>query len=181
MNINRLLTRSLSASLVVIVLTGLSGCSSDFDVMKARMDAIRAKPRGRVETPPEFTPMPTFTYAAHQLRSPFIPPSTLEEFLTKSTGKLVAPDFSRPQEYLEKFGIEALRMRGTLTKPDSPFYGLVEDSDGGVQRVKVGNYMGKNHGKIVEITPSQINLVEVVPDGRDGWVERPRSLVMADK
>jgi type IV pilus assembly protein PilP len=31
------------------------------------MDAIRAKPRGRVEPPPEFTPMPTFTYAAHQL------------------------------------------------------------------------------------------------------------------
>ena len=67
-----------SLSLGVIVLSGLSGCASDFDTMKAKMDAIRAKPRGRVETPPEFTPMPTFTYAAHQLRSPFVPPSTLE-------------------------------------------------------------------------------------------------------
>jgi type IV pilus assembly protein PilP len=170
-----------SLSLGVIVLSGLSGCASDFDTMKAKMDAIRAKPRGRVETPPEFTPMPTFTYAAHQLRSPFVPPSTLEELLAKSSGKQVAPDFSRPQEYLEKFGLESLRMRGTLTKAGSPFFGLVEDSDGGVQRVKIGNYMGKNHGKIVEITPSQINLVEVVPDGRDGWVERPRTVVMADK
>jgi type IV pilus assembly protein PilP len=181
MSVKNVFVKLLGLSLGAILLSGLSGCSSDFDVMKARMDAIRAKPRGRVEAPPEFTPMPTFTYAAHQLRSPFIPPSTLEEFLTKSTGKMVAPDFSRPQEYLEKFGIEALRMRGTLTKPNNPFYGLVEDSDGGVQRVKVGNYMGKNHGKIVEITPSQINLVEVVPDGRDGWVERPRTIVMADK
>jgi len=181
MNVKTLSVKLASLSLGIIVLSGLSGCSSDFDVMKARMDAIRAKPRCRVEAPPEFTPMPTFTYAAHQLRSPFVPPSTLEEFLAKSTGKPVAPDFSRPQEYLEKFALEALRMRGTLTKAGSPFYGLVEDSDGGVQRVKVGNYVGKNHGKIVEITPSQINLVEVVPDGRDGWVERPRTLVMADK
>ena len=55
-------------SATLFVLTGLSGCSSDFDTMKARMDAIRAQPRGRVEPPPEFTPMPTFTYAAHQLR-----------------------------------------------------------------------------------------------------------------
>ena len=181
MRIYPLSIRLITLSLSLVMFTGLTACSSDFDTMKARMDAIRAKPRGRVEPPPEFTPMPTFTYAAHQLRSPFIPPSTLEEFLARNTGKIVAPDFSRPQEYLEKFGIEALRMRGTLTKAGSPLYGLVEDSEGGVQRVKVGNYMGKNHGKIVEITPSQINLVEVVPDGRDGWVERPRSLVMADK
>ncbi len=174
----KILVLSISAC---IMATGLTGCSSDFDAMKARMDAIRSKPRGRVEPPPEFTPMPTFTYAAHQLRSPFVPPSTLEELLAKATGKQIAPDFSRPQEYLEKFGLESLRMKGTLTKPNSPFYALVEDADGGVQRVKVGNYMGKNHGKIIEITPSQINLVEVVPDGRDGWVERPRSVVMADK
>jgi type IV pilus assembly protein PilP len=174
--------RKLSIGIVAVVMvSGITGCSSDFDVMKARMDAIRAKPRGRVESPPEFTPMPTFTYAAHQLRSPFVPPSTLEELLAKTSGKQVAPDFSRPQEYLERYGIESLRMRGTLTKPGSPLYGLVEDADGGVQRIKVGNYMGKNHGKVVEITPSQINLVEIVPDGRDGWVERPRSVVMADK
>jgi type IV pilus assembly protein PilP len=176
-----LLHKVITLSMVVITAFGVVGCSSDFDAMKVRMDAIRAKPRGRIEPPPEFTPMPTFAYAAHQFRSPFVPPSTLEELLAKASGKQVAPDFSRPQEYLEKFGLEALRMKGTLTKPSSPFYALVEDADGGVQRVKIGNYMGKNHGKIVEITPSQINLVEVVPDGRDGWVERPRSVVMADK
>ncbi len=174
--------RKFSAGIMVVVtLLGMTGCSSDFDVMKARMDAIRAKPRGRVESPPEFTPMPTFTYAAHQLRSPFVPPSTMEELLAKTSGKQVAPDFSRPQEYLERYGLESLRMRGTLTKPGSPLYGLVEDADGGVQRIKVGSYMGKNHGKVVEITQSQINLIEIVPDGRDGWVERPRSVVMADK
>jgi type IV pilus assembly protein PilP len=71
MSVKNVFVKLLGLSLGAILLSGLSGCSSDFDVMKARMDAIRAKPRGRVEAPPEFTPMPTFTYAAHQLRSPF--------------------------------------------------------------------------------------------------------------
>jgi len=163
-----------------LTLTMLAGCSSEFDAMKAQMDAIRAKPRGHVDPPPEFTPMPTFTYAAHQLRSPFVPPATAEQMAIPE-GKKVAPDFSRPQEYLEKYSLESLRMRGTIQKPGGVLYGLVEDADGGVQRVKVGNYMGKNHGKITEIAQGQISLVEIVPDGRDGWVERPRSLVMADK
>ena len=170
----------MAIGLVVVAVAGMSGCSSEFDATKARMDAIRAKPRGRVEPPPEFTPMPTFTYAAHQLRSPFVAPATAEQMAIPE-GKKVAPDFSRPQEYLEKYSLESLRMRGTLQKPGGILYALVEDADGGVQRVKVGNYMGKNHGKIGEITQGQVSLIEIVPDGRDGWVERPRSLIMADK
>ncbi len=163
-----------------LTVSSLTGCSAGFDEVKARMDATRKQPRGRVEAPPEFTPMPSFTYAAHQLRSPFMPPETAEQIAVRADKKVV-PDFARPQEYLEKFNLESLRMRGTLQRPGAVLYGLVEDGDGGVQRVKVGNYMGKNHGKIVEVTQGQISLVEIVPDGRDGWVERPRSMVMADK
>jgi len=159
----------------------LSGCSTGFDEIKARMDAIRKQPRGRVEPPPEFTPLPSFTYAAHQLRSPFTPPETEMMIKVRQGDKPVMPDFSLPQEFLEKFNLEALRMRGTLQRPGSVLYGLIEDGEGGVQRVKIGNYVGKNHGRITEITQSQINLIEIVPDGRDGWVERPRSIVMADK
>jgi len=157
----------------------LGGCSASFDDVRAQMDAIRQKPRGKVEPPPEFTPMPTFTYAAHQLRSPFAPPISAEQLLL-SSGKQVEPDLTRPQEYLERFNLEALRYRGTIQRPGNTLFALIEDGDGGVQRVKVGNYLGKNHGRIAEITPSQVTLIEIVPDGRDGWVERPRSLTLSE-
>jgi type IV pilus assembly protein PilP len=39
--------------------------------------------------------------------------------------------------------------------------------------------MGKNDGRIAEITPTQINLIEIVPDSRVGYVEKPASLVAA--
>lgn len=172
-------TPKLFVTLLCTSAVALTACSASFEDVQAQMEAIRHKPRGKVEPPPEFTPMPTFTYAAHQLRSPFAPPMSAEQMLMNS-GKKVEPDLNRPQEYLERFNLEALRFRGTLQRPNGPLFALVEDSNGGVQRVKVGSYMGKNQGRVVEIAPTQISIVEVVPDGRDGWVERPRSLTLSE-
>lgn len=169
--------RALTLGVVSVLL--LAGCSASFDDVEAQMQAIRQKPRGRVEPPPEFTPMPTYTYAAHQLRSPFSPPVAADQQVT-DLGKKVEPDLNRPQEYLERFSLEALRFRGTLQKPDGPLFAIIEDGNGSSQRVKVGNYLGKNQGKIVDITPTQVSIVEIVPDGRDGWVERPRSLTLSE-
>lgn len=162
-----------------VALQFLGGCSASFEDVRAQMDAIRQKPRGTVEPPPEFTPMPTFTYAAHQLRSPFAPPISAEQLLM-SSGKKVEPDLSRPQEYLERFSLEALRFRGAMQRPGGPLFALIEDGDGGVQRVRVGSYLGKNHGRIVEVAPNLVSVIEIVPDGRDGWVERPRSLSLSE-
>lgn len=166
----------------LVVMTGvvlLTGCSASFDDVRAQMDAIRQKPRGDVAPAPEFVPMPTFTYAAHQLRSPFAPPISADSLLL-SSGKKVEPDLNRAAEYLERFNLEALRFRGTINRPGGIVFALIEDGDGGIQRVKVGNHLGKNHGKIAEISAAQIGIIEIVPDGRDGWVERPRSLTLSE-
>jgi type IV pilus assembly protein PilP len=166
-------------ALALLSASVLAGCSASFDDVESQMQAIRQKPRGRVEPPPEFTPMPTYTYAAHQLRSPFAPPVAAEQQVSDK-GKAVEPDLNRPQEYLERFSLEALRFKGTLQKPEGPLFAIIEDGNGSSQRVKVGNYLGKNQGKIVDITPTQVSIVEIVPDGRDGWVERPRSLTLSE-
>ena len=39
--------------------------------------------------------------------------------------------------------------------------------------------MGKNEGRIAEITPTQINLIEIIPDSRVGYVEKANSIVAA--
>jgi type IV pilus assembly protein PilP len=59
-------------------------------------------------------------------------------------------------------------------------WALVKDPEGGIHRVKVGNYLGRNHGKIVELTDTYLAVVEIVTDGtRDGWVERPRTIELS--
>lgn len=166
--------------LAFMVFAGLVGCfDGGVDDVRARVEAIKAKPRGKIEPPPEFTPMPTFTYAAHQLRSPFAPPEAYEQ-VKVSAGRKVVPDLNRQQEYLERYNIEVLRFTGHIQRPGGPLYALIQDGDGATQRVKMGNYLGKNYGRIVEITPTQVSIIEIVPDGRDGWVERPRSLGLTE-
>ena len=45
-----------------------------------------------------------------------------------------------------------------------------------MHRVREGDFMGSNWGEIETITPSRIDLTEIVSDGGDGWLERPRSI-----
>ena len=51
---------------------------------------------------------------------------------------------------------------------------------GGVHRLKVGDYLGRNDGRIVAISASQVDVVEIVPDGQGTWLERPRTIPLKE-
>ena len=89
----------------------------------------------------------------------------------------VRPDVTRLKEPLEQFELDELTYKGTMVSSSGEVYGLVQRPDGGIASVKVGNYMGKNDGRIVEITPTQINLIEIIPDSRVGYVEKKTQLL----
>jgi type IV pilus assembly protein PilP len=44
-----------------------------------------------------------------------------------------------------------------------------------------GNHLGQNDGKILRITPSTIELIEIVPDGLGGYFERPAAVALDSK
>ena len=50
-----------------------------------------------------------------------------------------------------------------------------------VHRVTVGNHLGQNYGRVVAVTDSEIRLVEVIPDGIGGYLERPAKIALASK
>ena len=71
---------------------------------------------------------------------------------------------------------ETTYMVGTLERGQGNWT-LITDPEGGVHRVEVGNFLGRHHGKIVEMTDTYVAVVEIVSDGtQDGWVERPRTI-----
>jgi len=160
----------------------LGGCGGDtsFSDIKARMAKIKAQPQGRIPPQPEFKVYKAFAYSAAALRSPFERPVEVELTALPQKRSDVKPDFNRPKEVLEQFGLDSLAMVGTLMRPGSTLYALVEDPDKGLHRVTAGNYLGRNFGKITAISPSKIDVMEIVSDGQDGWIERPRSLVLRE-
>jgi len=155
----------------------LVGCDSRIDAVNEQMANIRNQPPLPIEPAPVFPPVPTFDYAAHQLKSPFLPSSLAAELKIMS-GKRVYPNLSRQLQPLESYAIESLNMKGSMRNQSGQILALIQTPDGEIERIQRGSYMGMNHGRVINITPTQIDLVEIVPDGREGYVERPRSLVL---
>ncbi|MCZ6854060.1 MAG: pilus assembly protein PilP, partial [Gammaproteobacteria bacterium] len=81
----------------------------------------------------------------------------------------------RVRQFLEQFTIGNLAMVGTLAQ-GTAMYALIKDREGGVHRVQRGDYMGTDHGQIQTIGEASIELIEIVPDGTGGWVERSRTV-----
>jgi type IV pilus assembly protein PilP len=149
----------------------LTACSSADDELARFVEDTKKEPGGRVEPLPEIKPYETFIYAATEMRSPFVPSSP-----GSGAGLAgVRPDQKRNREFLEQYSLDTLKMVGTL-RLGGQIYGLVETKDGLVHRVTAGNHMGTAEGKITEITPSKITLVEIVPDSLGGYMERPAAL-----
>ncbi|EQM78838.1 type 4a pilus biogenesis lipoprotein PilP [Stutzerimonas stutzeri] len=159
----------------------LAGCDggSDFDDLRAYMAEVRARPKGSIEPLPSFLPYEAFTYSASSLRHPFQPPIKIDLAQRQKGSKDVRPDETRVKQFLEQFNIETFVMVGTLTN-EAGKYALIKGGDG-VHRVKIGDYLGRNHGRIVDIGEAEVDVLEIVPDGEGGWLERPRSLTLKER
>lgn len=162
----------------------MSGCGGGdyMSDLEAQLEEIRRQPPGRIDPPPKFKTYENFMYGATLLRSPFQPPILEEEVRpTPKGGANVAPDPYRQKEVLEDYSLEALNMVGTIQREGDGLYALIKDNKLVIHRVLPGNYMGRNHGKILNITPGKIDLMELVPDGQGGWVERPRTVTLKNE
>lgn len=154
----------------------LAACSSnDFADIEQFMAKTRAKPAGEIEPIPLFKPYKVFRYNAAASRSPFEVPIKVAEIANLARSSNVKPDFNRVKEQLESFGLESLSMVGTLEQKGT-IWALIEDGQGSVHQVEKGNYMGRNFGRIVEIRHDSVAVIEIISNGKDSWVERPRTL-----
>ncbi|MDG2412734.1 MAG: pilus assembly protein PilP [Halioglobus sp.] len=174
---NALFRTLLSASVSVFVLIGCS--EADFSDLDTFMEEKRSRPGGIIAPIPTFKAYEAFAYSATTLRSPFDRPIQVREIAQLQAVSAIKPDENRAKEFLEQFTFDSLQMVGTLERDDTSWT-LIKDPQGGVHRVRVGNFLGRHHGKIVDMTDTFVGVVEIVSDGTaDGWVERPRAIKLS--
>jgi type IV pilus assembly protein PilP len=173
---------TITASLMVCLSIVLIGCdsNSDHSELHEYLRKVKARPPGIIEPIPTFRPYEAFIYSAAAKRSPFDRPVEEKQKLVTQASSDVKPDLSREKEYLESFDLNALTMVGTLERQGT-LWALIGDPSGGIHRVKPGNYLGKNFGRIVRTSRTQLEIVEIVSNGLGGWVERPRVLNLSEK
>jgi type IV pilus assembly protein PilP len=166
--------------LMAVALLLLAGCSNETKMNELReyVEGVVSRPPGQIEPPPQFVSYVAFTYSAASLRSPFDVPLDAATAMRSKIASKVKPDENRPKEYLEGFALNTLTMVGTIGRGNQ-LWALIRDETGNVNRVTNGNFLGKNFGRIVTVSQTQVELMEIVPTGDGGWIERPQTIMMA--
>lgn len=168
-------------ALIASAAISLTGCSEDMSDLRSFVAKTKVKHQGKVSPLPEFAPYETFVYAPDQLRDPFKPQT--DQMSTAIVATEYAgprPEQGRRKEPLESFPLDSLKMVGLLQQKHQT-WGLVKDPNGTIHRIQPGNYAGQNNGKIQTVGESTIDILELVPDGLSGWVNRDAKLAMREE
>lgn len=150
----------------ILVSIFLTGCGSSEDEALAKyIHDVKSRPVKRVEPLPDFKPMAMFVFPedTHR-RSPFKPKPIAQVV------DVYAPNLSRKKEPLEEFPLDALKLVGTF-KQNNEIWGLIQEPNKFVAKVKVGDYMGQNYGLVNHIDIRAITVEERIRiNGR--WEKR---------
>ncbi|MFD2191228.1 pilus assembly protein PilP [Pistricoccus aurantiacus] len=166
---------------VLLAALTLAGCTeTDFSSLERKLVELRAVPGSfELEPLPEVPTYVATSYEQGDRRSPFKAPMPESEPVAQDTSDL-KPDLSRPKEPLEAFKLESLDLVGTLMVSGQTF-ALVRAPDGEVHRLRQGDYLGTDFGRVIDITDTAVQLMEVVTNGGNGWVERTRRLTFEEQ
>lgn len=166
-------TIALPALLAVLALA-LTGCGRGTGDLEDYVAEVKSRPGPPLDPLPVMQQFETFEYAAQDLRDPFS-----NAFTDEGSGAGPRPDPNRPRQALEQFPLDALVMVGTLGT-GSGMQALVMAPDKVTYRVRPGVYVGQSDGQVLAIHEDRIELVELVPDGTGGWLERPASIAIEE-
>ena len=166
----------------LVVLLALAGCARGISSTPGEapnlvsfVADVKARPAPPLEPLPVMQQFETFEYTAHTLRDPFS-----NAFTDDGSGSGPRPDRNRRKQTLEQFPLDSLDMVGTLGR-GAGVIALVMAPDKVTYRVRPGDYMGQSDGRVTGVFEDRIELVELVPDGAGGWLERPASVALEDQ
>ena len=175
-------------SLLTVVLVVGCGRENLNDLQDYR-NKVLARKSSPIEPIPSLTTYEKYNYKAKTLglRDPFKgtfkrqdSSFTSEAHRTDLQKRYALETDSREREELENSELDSLRMVGTI-KNNGDFWGIIRDKQGVVHWVEVGNYMGRNFGKITGINEEKIKIREITKNNLGRWEERDASLVLIEQ
>lgn len=160
----------IAAILTALLLTACE--SGDQQELRQWMQEESKDMRGKIPPLPEARPYEPVPYDAAALVEPFSAGKLAADRKTGGGGR--QPDLNRPREPLEAYPLESLKYVGSMTRGGQTV--AIIQVDGALHRVRAGNYLGMDFGRIEKITEMEINLKEFVQDSGGDWVERTSTL-----
>jgi type IV pilus assembly protein PilP len=176
------------ARLVAVLLAGLvaSCASNDLGDLEMYAESVLSRKGGNVEPLPPIKPYERYLYKSGQLnlRDPFM--SFAQQ--ARDVGSEVVVDneeqrafaneiLTHNSEELEGYELDTLRMVGTLEDSET-MWAIILDPERMVHRVQVGNYLGRNFGKIINIQEDRLDVREIVQDSQGRYEQREAAIAL---
>lgn len=157
----------------------LAGCTRGMSDLRTWVVQQKARRGVPIQPLPVIKTFETFIYADQDMRDPFSPSSVELQTDTRGTSG-PRPDANRAKQPLEMFALDTLKMVGTIGA-GKDVQVLIKDPGGVIHRVRAGDYMGQNYGRVTVVSDDHVDLVEMVSNGNSGWMERPASIALGEK
>jgi type IV pilus assembly protein PilP len=159
----------LKVFIAMFMFFSLSACSKVTLDLEKFFQQTKSSNKSKLKELPQYIAYEQYTYTSDDVRDPFIAESEVL-IVQEDTSDKLAPDSQRKKEPLGYFPIDTLQMVGTLEKEFT--WALIRTPEGVIHRVRQGNYMGLNYGKIIALNNTNVTVNEIIKDGMGDWVER---------
>ncbi len=162
--------------MILLALGVVAGCTKGTADLHQWVAQQKAKKGAPLPPLPVIKTFETFIYKDQGKRDPFAPAVTAQQKQDIANGP--HPDRNRPKQPLEFFALDSLKMVGSIGTGDA-MVALIQDPGKKIHRVHVNQYMGQNYGRVTDISEDRVDLVELVPNGNGGWMERNASIALS--
>ena len=155
--------------LILLPILSLGACTDQSEDLEKWVEETLINNRSFV---PEIKPAPVIqpkVYDVYHLRDPFL--SRAEKISAEANEAKPSPPINRPLEFLESYKLVDLKLVGILIKSKKAD-ALIEDPEGQVHAVKIGDHMGESYGRVHRIFENGLDLHEQVLNEEQKWVLR---------
>jgi type IV pilus assembly protein PilP len=178
--INKHLSKATRLMATLLAVSMLTACGESMDDLNSYIATTNARPAEPIAPIPPVQTYTPYAYEGLLGRDPFLQSlSEGSDDVASSSGAGPRPDFDRSKEYLERYELDTLAMVGTFAR-DNSYWALVRDPEGVIHRVPAGDFIGKNHGQVVAISSTELQLSELISDGAGGWLVREASIALGE-
>ncbi|GLR02462.1 fimbrial protein [Vibrio hyugaensis] len=164
--------------LMVCMVTLLTGCQANDESLTGFIRDVENQARRDVAKLKPAEDYVVVNYEPKIMRAPF----ELPKEATIATQPVAREDCWQPPSRkrtgkLERFPLGQLRLKGVMGMGSS-VSGLVQAPNGTVYKVKPGQYLGRNNGKVTHVSHNYLLINETLPDGLGCWQKRKVKLAL---
>ncbi|MGF1737926.1 pilus assembly protein PilP [Photobacterium satsumensis] len=160
---------------------GLMGCQANDDSVEQFINQAHRHAVAQVEPLDELEVFRAEAFAMSRDRVPFqLPKPEPDVKLRKEEKVCWQPAARKRSSPLESYSLEQLSMRGAIGGANQE-WALIYTPQGSLVRVREGSYIGRNHGRVLEVTANKVAIEQIMPDGDGCWLKIPATLTLASQ